>query len=148
MRSVPLYSKLTDSSDKCQPSYQWNKPKLYSDHRLETHTVRRRLTRRAYDMCGICVVSKRLGTCLVFSYLLVKILTIVNAIMQVYLIQKFLGFTSDGSAGQKSMDLGRTFDPKAGEYDCFGWLVGSASNENLAKMHLIWNAVQTTKLAQ
>ncbi|KAA3678591.1 innexin [Paragonimus westermani] len=77
------------------------------------HTVRRRLTRRAYDMCGICVVSKRLGTCLVFSYLGVKILTIVNAIMQVYLIQRFLGFTSDGSAGQKSMDLGKTFDPKA-----------------------------------
>ncbi|KAF7261850.1 hypothetical protein EG68_00805 [Paragonimus skrjabini miyazakii] len=85
------------------------------------HTVRRRLTRRAYDMCGICVVSKRLGTCLVFSYLGVKVLTIVNAIMQVYLIQRFLGFTSDGSAGQKSMDLGKTFDPKA---------VSTFSNEN------------------
>lgn len=77
------------------------------------HTIRRRITRRAYDMCGICVVSKRLGTCLVFSYLAVKVVTIVNAILQVYLIQRFLGFHSEGSAGHKSMELGKSFDPKA-----------------------------------
>lgn len=65
-------------------------------------------------MCGICVVSKRLGTCLVFSYLAVKIITIINAIMQVYLIQRFLGFHADGSVGQRSMDLGKQFDPNAG----------------------------------
>ncbi|KAF8569956.1 hypothetical protein P879_01833 [Paragonimus westermani] len=85
------------------------------------HNARRRLTKRAYDMCGICVVSKRLGTCLVYSYMVVKIITIINAILQVYLIQKFLGFTSDGSAGQKSMDLGKTFDST---------MVSTVSNEN------------------
>ncbi|CAL8105924.1 unnamed protein product [Calicophoron daubneyi] len=74
---------------------------------------RSRIARRAYDMCGLCIVSKRLGTCLVFSYLAVKIITIINAIMQVYLIQRFLGFHADGSAGHKSLDLGKTYDPNA-----------------------------------
>ncbi|TGZ73315.1 hypothetical protein CRM22_001587 [Opisthorchis felineus] len=73
-------------------------------------SARRRLQHRAYEMCGICVVSKRLGTCLVFSYLAVKVLTIVNAILQVYLIQRFLGFYADGSSGHKSMELGKTYD--------------------------------------
>ncbi|KER30325.1 hypothetical protein T265_03269 [Opisthorchis viverrini] len=73
-------------------------------------SARRRLEHRAYEMCGICVVSKRLGTCLVFSYLAVKVLTIVNAILQVYLIQRFLGFYADGSSGHKSMELGKTYD--------------------------------------
>ncbi|TPP61978.1 Innexin [Fasciola gigantica] len=86
---------------------------------------RRALTRRAYDMCGICVVSKRLGTCLVFSYLAVKVITIINAIMQVYLIQRFLGFHADGSAGQRSMDLGKQFDPNAVK------TINSAESENL-----------------
>ncbi|CAH8433291.1 unnamed protein product [Schistosoma turkestanicum] len=83
---------------------------MIDGHKDCRHGRRMNLTRRAYDMCGICVVSKRLGTCLVFSYFCVKLITIINAIMQVYLIQRFLGFYADGSAGQKSMQLGKSYD--------------------------------------
>ncbi|CAH8826026.1 unnamed protein product [Trichobilharzia szidati] len=83
---------------------------MIDGHKDCRHGRRMNLTRRAYDMCGICVVSKRLGTCLVFSYICVKLITIINAIMQVYLIQRFLGFYSDGSAGQRSMQLGKPYE--------------------------------------
>ncbi|KAK4473103.1 hypothetical protein MN116_004290, partial [Schistosoma mekongi] len=83
---------------------------MIDGHKDCRHGRRMNLTRRAYDMCGICVVSKRLGTCLVFSYICVKLITIINAIMQVYLIQRFLGFYADGSAGHKSMQLGKTYE--------------------------------------
>ncbi|CAH8438575.1 unnamed protein product [Heterobilharzia americana] len=86
---------------------------MIDGHKDCRHGRRMNITRRAYDMCGICVVSKRLGTCLVFSYLCVKLITIINAILQVYLIQRFLGFYADGSAGQRSMQLGKPYEANA-----------------------------------
>ncbi|VDL95246.1 unnamed protein product [Schistocephalus solidus] len=50
---------------------------------------------KMYDYCGLCVVSKRLGTCLVMSYLGIKILIVVNSALQLYLIQCFLGFSGN-----------------------------------------------------
>nr|CAH8823804.1 unnamed protein product [Trichobilharzia regenti] len=96
---------------------------MIDGHKDCRHGRRMNLTRRAYDMCGICVVSKRLGTCLVFSYICVKLITIINAIMQVYLIQRFLGFYSDGSVGQRSMQLGKP-------YEANGQVAAMSNHEN------------------
>ncbi|KAL3311633.1 Innexin inx2, partial [Cichlidogyrus casuarinus] len=67
---------------------------------------RARMADRAYRACGMCVISKRLGTCLVLSYLIIKVITILNAAMQIYLIQRFLGFYEGGSYSKASMQLG------------------------------------------
>lgn len=48
---------------------------------------------KIHDRCGICVVSKRLGNCLIWTYMALKLVIILNATLQLYLIQVFLGFT-------------------------------------------------------
>ncbi|CAH8440360.1 unnamed protein product [Heterobilharzia americana] len=74
---------------------------------------RAKLAKQAVRIGGIFVASKRLGTRLIFSYLCVKIITIINAALQIFLIQRFLGFYSNGSVGKRSLQLGKSFDPKA-----------------------------------
>ncbi|CAH8442474.1 Innexin inx2, variant 3 [Schistosoma haematobium] len=74
---------------------------------------RAKLTKTAAQFGGIFVASKRLGTHLIFSYLCVKIVTIINAALQLFLIQRFLGFYSNGSASRRSLQLGKVTDFKA-----------------------------------
>ncbi|VDD75053.1 unnamed protein product [Mesocestoides corti] len=53
------------------------------------------LKRRLHAACGIFLVSKRMGTWTVFSYLCIKILYLVNAVGQLYLMKHFLGYGED-----------------------------------------------------
>ncbi|KAK4473104.1 hypothetical protein MN116_004291 [Schistosoma mekongi] len=85
---------------------------------IETHKEygkgrRTKLAKQAVRIGGIFVASKRLGTHLIFSYLCVKIITIINAALQIFLIQRFLGFHSNGSVSRRSLQLGRVNDVKA-----------------------------------
>ncbi|CAL8103946.1 unnamed protein product [Calicophoron daubneyi] len=48
--------------------------------------------RRVYNACGLFVCSKRLGTWLAFTYFFIKLSYLANAIGQLYLMQRFLGF--------------------------------------------------------
>ncbi|CAH8826017.1 unnamed protein product [Trichobilharzia szidati] len=85
---------------------------------IESHKECRRgrrakLAKQAVRIGGIFIASKRLGTRLIFTYLCVKLITIINAGLQIFLIQRFLGFYSNGSVGKRSLQLGKEFDPKA-----------------------------------
>ncbi|VDP67763.1 unnamed protein product [Echinostoma caproni] len=53
--------------------------------------------RRMYKACGILVASKRLGTWLAFTYFVIKVLYLINAIGQLYMMQRFLGFNESMS---------------------------------------------------
>jgi innexin len=50
------------------------------------------MRRTAYDYCACCVMSKRLGTWLVYCYFIIKILILANGVGQLYLMKRFLGF--------------------------------------------------------
>lgn len=50
------------------------------------------MRRNLHKACGIFLVSKRMGTWTVFSYLCIKLLYLANAIFQLYLMKYFLGF--------------------------------------------------------
>ncbi|VDL95133.1 unnamed protein product [Schistocephalus solidus] len=68
---------------------------MIEDHRTSRRGPRAQIVNNLYDYCGLCVVSKRMGTCLVISYLAIKLLIVVNSALQLYLIQCFLGFSGD-----------------------------------------------------
>ncbi|TGZ65051.1 hypothetical protein CRM22_006055 [Opisthorchis felineus] len=74
------------------------------------HYGRRNANRRIYQNCDICSTPRRLGTCLIILYMIFKVITLVNAILQLYLIQRFLGFYSEGSTGSRSMNLAKFGD--------------------------------------
>ncbi|VDD80146.1 unnamed protein product [Mesocestoides corti] len=101
---------------------------------IETHRCPRRgrraaLVNKIYSNCGLCVISKRMGTCLVWSYLALKVIMILNAALQLHLIQIFLGFTGhyiipqsmDSVMQAKSHDL----TEKNEQGYLFGWAVVS-----------------------
>lgn len=50
--------------------------------------------RKAFRFFGFAIASKRLGTWLIFTYILVKLIYLANAIGQLYLMQYFLGFNN------------------------------------------------------
>ncbi|VDM21899.1 unnamed protein product [Hydatigera taeniaeformis] len=62
-------------------------------HQCSRRGRKAKLVDKMYDTCGLCVVSKRMGTCLVWSYIALKVVIILNAALQLHLIQIFLGFT-------------------------------------------------------
>ncbi|XP_018647851.1 putative innexin [Schistosoma mansoni] len=75
----------------------------------ECRTGRRaKLTKTAARFGGIFVASKRLGTNLIFSYFCVKIITIINAALQIFLIQRFLGFYSNDNENVEGYGFGLT----------------------------------------
>lgn len=74
------------------------------------HYGRRSTNRRIYQNCDICSTPRRLGTCLIILYMIFKVITLINAILQLYLIQRFLGFYSEGSTGSRSMNLAKVGD--------------------------------------
>lgn len=64
-------------------------------HRDIRRGKRAAIKRRLHAICGIFLVSKRMGTWTVFSYLCIKILYLTNAIGQLYLMKHFLGYDED-----------------------------------------------------
>ncbi|KAG5442452.1 Innexin unc-7 [Clonorchis sinensis] len=74
------------------------------------HYGRRNVNRRIYQKCDSCSTPRRLGTCLIILYMIFKVITLINAILQLYLIQRFLGFYSEGSTGSRSMNLAKFGD--------------------------------------
>ncbi|KAL5107677.1 Innexin unc-7 [Taenia crassiceps] len=64
-------------------------------HRDIRRGKRAAFKRRLHAICGIFLVSKRMGTWTVFSYLCIKILYLTNAIGQLYLMKHFLGYDED-----------------------------------------------------
>ncbi|VDK87716.1 unnamed protein product [Dibothriocephalus latus] len=68
---------------------------MIDGHRCQRKGRKTRAVNRMYDYCGLCVVSKRMGICLVMSYLAIKMLIVVNAALQLYLIQCFVGFSGN-----------------------------------------------------
>ncbi|TPP58381.1 Innexin [Fasciola gigantica] len=50
------------------------------------------IKQRVYKVCGLLVVSKRLGTWLAFSYFIIKLCYLANSVGQLYMMQRFLGF--------------------------------------------------------
>ncbi|BHF61116.1 hypothetical protein SprV_0100408700 [Sparganum proliferum] len=100
---------------------------MIEDHQTSRRGRRAQIVDNLYDHCGLCVVSKRMGTCLVISYLAIKLLIAVNSALQLYLIQCFLGFT--GNYAQPVEKLGKTGKEAASTYELsdyphgynFGW---------------------------
>nr|QQY02485.1 innexin 13 [Cryptocotyle lingua] len=80
---------------------------IISSRAYRQHTGRRSTARRLYQNCNVCSTARRTGTCLIILYMIFKIIMLINAILQLYLIQRFLGFHTEGSTGQRSMNLGR-----------------------------------------
>nr|VZH99357.1 unnamed protein product [Spirometra erinaceieuropaei] len=68
---------------------------MIEEQRCDRRGPRTQLVNKMYESCGICVMSKRMGTCLLMSYLAIKILIVVNSALQLYLIQCFLGFSGN-----------------------------------------------------
>ncbi|VDK30260.1 unnamed protein product [Dibothriocephalus latus] len=61
-------------------------------HRDDRRGKMAALGRRVNDTCSLLLASKRLGTWTVLSYLCIKMLYLANAIGQLYLMKKFLGY--------------------------------------------------------
>jgi innexin len=64
-------------------------------HREIRNNVQSRMVHRLYNVCNTFVASKRKGTWIVVSYLIIKWLYLANAIGQLFLMQRFLGFGSE-----------------------------------------------------
>ncbi|EUB63810.1 Innexin unc-7 [Echinococcus granulosus] len=101
---------------------------------IDTHQCSRRgrkakLVDKMYDSCGLCVVSKRMGTCLVWSYITLKVVIILNAALQLHLIQVFLGFTGHyiKPVPVDSLTQGKTryLSEKSEHGYSFGWAIAS-----------------------
>nr|VZI50684.1 unnamed protein product [Spirometra erinaceieuropaei] len=68
---------------------------MIEEQRCDRRGPRTQLVNKMYENCGLCLMSKRMGTCLLMSYLAIKILIVVNSALQLYLIQCFLGFSGN-----------------------------------------------------
>ncbi|CAL8103943.1 unnamed protein product [Calicophoron daubneyi] len=76
---------------------------MLDQNRGLTDGVQRHKTDRWYSSCRLLIMSKRLGTWLAFTYLLIKMCYLTNSIGQLYLMQRFLGFND--SLSNFGMDL-------------------------------------------
>lgn len=70
---------------------------VFFKHREIRSGVRAQWLHKLYSVCHLCVMSKRLGTWLVVSYFFMKFCYLLNALGQLYLMQRFLGFNSTHS---------------------------------------------------
>nr|CDS33939.1 innexin unc 9 [Hymenolepis microstoma] len=100
---------------------------MLDNHKCPRRGKQARFVNKMYDRFGICVMSKRLGTRLIWSYMVLKVVTIVNAAVQLYLIQVFLGFTGHylKPATIESIIEGKpryTFEKSEKGYS-FGWAI-------------------------
>ncbi|KAL5961552.1 Innexin unc-7 [Taenia solium] len=102
---------------------------MIDTHRCSRRGRKAKLVDKMYNSCGLCVVSKRMGTCLVWSYIALKIGIILNAALQLHLIQVFLGFTGHyiKPAPVDSLTQGQTQYPseKSEHGYSFGWAIAS-----------------------
>lgn len=74
------------------------------------------IRRKLFSKCSLLINSKRLGTMLVSRYFVVKLLYLVNAVGQLFLIQAFLGFNNHfpyfGTNFFRYIIFGTEFDSK------------------------------------
>ncbi|VDL18509.1 unnamed protein product [Hymenolepis diminuta] len=100
---------------------------MLDNHKCPRRGKQARVVDKMYHNFGICVMSKRLGTRLIWSYMILKALIILNAALQLYLIQVFLGFTGHylKPATIESVIEGKpkyTFEKSEQGYS-FGWAI-------------------------
>ncbi|KAM7540100.1 hypothetical protein Aperf_G00000034424 [Anoplocephala perfoliata] len=100
---------------------------MLDNHKCPRQGRKARMVDKMHDVCGICVVSKRLGNCLIWSYMVLKLVIILNATLQLYLIQVFLGFTGHylKPAPIETVMAGKpkyTFEKSEYSYS-FGWAI-------------------------